>query len=60
MKIQIKFNKTALREFQKKLQIREKALPTLKNKGDVGEMNVDEVTSEIKPYIDKLNNIYGL
>ncbi len=32
MKIQIKYNKTALREFQKKLQIRERALPTLKNK----------------------------
>lgn len=32
MKLQIKYNKTALREFQKKLQIRERALPTLKNK----------------------------
>lgn len=32
MKLHIKYNKTALREFQKKLQIRERALPTLKNK----------------------------
>ncbi len=32
MKIQIKYNKTALREFQKKLKVRERALPTLKNK----------------------------
>ncbi|MGD9930023.1 MAG: V-type ATP synthase subunit D [Mangrovibacterium sp.] len=32
MKLQIKYNKTVLREFQKKLAIRQKALPTLKNK----------------------------
>ncbi|WP_372775777.1 V-type ATP synthase subunit D [Mangrovibacterium sp.] len=32
MKLQIKYNKTVLREFQKKLTIRQKALPTLKNK----------------------------
>ena len=32
MKIQIKYNKTALRDFQKKLKVRERALPTLKNK----------------------------
>ena len=32
MELHIKYNKTALREFQKKLQIRERALPTLKNK----------------------------
>lgn len=32
MKLQVKYNKTVLREFQKKLTIRVKALPTLKNK----------------------------
>ena len=32
MKLQIKYNKTVLREFQKKLTVRKKALPTLKNK----------------------------
>jgi len=32
MKLQIKYNKTTLREFQKRLQVRERALPTLKNK----------------------------
>jgi V/A-type H+-transporting ATPase subunit D len=32
MKLQIKYNKTSLREFQKKLAVRKKALPTLKNK----------------------------
>ncbi len=32
MKLQIKYNKTVLREFQKRLAIRQKALPTLKNK----------------------------
>lgn len=32
MKLQIKYNKTVLREFQKRLALRQKALPTLKNK----------------------------
>ena len=32
MKLDIKYNKTALREFQKKMIIRKNALPTLKNK----------------------------
>ena len=32
MKLQIKYNKTVLREFQNKLKMRVKALPTLKNK----------------------------
>jgi len=32
MKLEIKYNKTVLREFQGKLKMREKALPTLKNK----------------------------
>ncbi len=32
MKLQIKYNKTTLREFQKQLTVRKKALPTLKNK----------------------------
>ncbi|MGE4585883.1 MAG: V-type ATP synthase subunit D [Mangrovibacterium sp.] len=32
MKLEIKYNKTVLREFQTKLKMREKALPTLKNK----------------------------
>ena len=32
MKLEIKYNKTVLREFQNKLKMRVKALPTLKNK----------------------------
>ncbi|MDD4193208.1 MAG: V-type ATP synthase subunit D [Mangrovibacterium sp.] len=32
MKLEIKYNKTVLREFQTKLKVRERALPTLKNK----------------------------
>jgi V/A-type H+-transporting ATPase subunit D len=32
MKLEIKYNKTVLREFQTKLKMRQKALPTLKNK----------------------------
>lgn len=32
MKLEIKYNKTVLREFQTKLKMRERALPTLKNK----------------------------
>jgi V/A-type H+-transporting ATPase subunit D len=32
MKLEIKYNKIVLREFQTKLKMREKALPTLKNK----------------------------
>ena len=47
MKIQLKYNKTALREFQKKLQIRERALPTLKNKEAVLRAMVLETKKEI-------------
>lgn len=52
MKIQIKFNKTALREFQKKLQIREKALPTLKNKEAALRAMVLETKKEIEHITD--------
>jgi len=48
MKIQLKYNKTALREFQKKLQIRERALPTLKNKESVLRAMVLEARKEIE------------
>ncbi|MBL7111247.1 MAG: V-type ATP synthase subunit D [Bacteroidales bacterium] len=53
MKIQLKYNKTALREFQKKLQIRERALPTLKNKEAVLRAMVLETNKEIE-HIDDL------
>lgn len=53
MKIQLKYNKTALREFQKKLQIRERALPTLKNKEAVLRAMVIETKKEIE-HIDEL------
>ncbi len=53
MKIQLKYNKTALREFQKKLQIRERALPTLKNKEAVLRAMVLEAKKEIE-HIDDL------
>ena len=53
MKIQLKYNKTALREFQKKLQIRERALPTLKNKEAVLRAMVLETKKEIQ-HIDDL------
>lgn len=53
MKIQLKYNKTALREFQKKLQIRERALPTLKNKEAVLRAMVLETKKEIE-HIDDL------
>lgn len=52
MKIQIKYNKTALREFQKKLQIREKALPTLKNKEAALRAMVLETKKEIEHISD--------
>ena len=48
MKIQLKYNKTALREFQKKLQIRERALPTLKNRESVLRAMVLEARKEIE------------
>jgi V/A-type H+-transporting ATPase subunit D len=51
MKIQLKYNKTALREFQKKLQIRERALPTLKNKEAVLRAIVLETKKEIEHFI---------
>ena len=53
MKIQLKYNKTALRDFQKKLQIRERALPTLKNKEAVLRAIVLETKKEIE-HIDDL------
>ncbi len=53
MKIQLKYNKTALREFQKKLQIRERALPTLKIKEAVLRAIVLETKKEIE-HIDDL------
>ncbi len=53
MKIQLKYNKTSLREFQKKLQIRERALPTLKNKEAVLRAMVLETKKEIE-HIDDL------
>ena len=53
MKIQLKYNKTALREFQKKLQIRERALPTLKNKEAVLRAMVLETKKGIE-HIDGL------
>ena len=53
MKIQLKYNKTALREFQKKLMIRERALHTLKNKEAVLRAMVLEAKKEIK-HIDDL------
>jgi len=52
MKIQIKYNKTALREFQKKLQIRERALPTLKNKEAALRAMVLETKKEIEHITD--------
>jgi len=54
MKIQLKYNKTALREFQKKLQIRERALPTLKNKEAVLRAMVLESKKEIELIDDLL------
>ena len=54
MKIQLKYNKTALREFQKKLQIRERALPTLKNKEAVLRAMVLETKKEIEQIDDLL------
>jgi len=54
VKIQLKYNKTALREFQKKLQIRERALPTLKNKEAVLRAMVLETKKEIERIDDLL------
>jgi len=53
MKIQLKYNKTALREFQKKLQIRERALPTLKNKEAV----LRAMVLEAKKGIEQIDNL---
>jgi len=53
MKIQLKYNKTALREFQKKLQIRERALPTLKNKEAV----LRAMVLETKKGIEQIDNL---
>jgi len=54
VKIQLKYNKTALREFQKKLQIRERALPTLKNKEAVLRAMVLETKKDIAHINDLL------
>jgi len=55
MKLHIKYNKTALREFQKKLQIRERALPTLKNK----EAAFRAMVIEAKRELLKAREFYG-
>ena len=48
MKLQIKYNKTVLRELQKKLTIRQKALPTLKNKEAALRAMVFETRKELE------------
>jgi len=53
VKIQLKYNKTALREFQKKLKIRERALSTLKNKEAALRAIVLETKKEIE-HIDEV------
>lgn len=51
MKLQIKYNKTVLREFQKKLTVRKKALPTLKNK----EAALRAMVLETRRHLDEAN-----
>ncbi|MCT4636784.1 MAG: V-type ATP synthase subunit D [Bacteroidales bacterium] len=56
MKIQIKYNKTALRELQKKLASRKKALPTLKSK----EAALRALVTETGKELERLKSSYSM
>ena len=57
MKLEIKYNKTVLREFQNKLKMRVKALPTLKNKEAALRALVFETKKQLEEAKSHVNNL---
>ncbi len=55
MKLEIKYNKTVLREFQTKLKVRQKALPTLKNKEAALRAMVFETRKHLEEAVNALH-----
>lgn len=56
MAIKFQYNKTALQQITKQLQIRERALPTLKNKEAALRVEVKKAKTTAEEYDKKLNN----
>lgn len=55
MAIKFQYNKTALQQINKQLKIRERALPTLKNKEAALRVEVKRAKTEAEAYEEKLN-----
>jgi V/A-type H+/Na+-transporting ATPase subunit D len=58
MAIKIQFNKTAIQQYQRQLSIREKALPTLKNKETALRVEVKKIADLLAQLKEKLLRIY--
>lgn len=58
MAIKIQYNKTAIQQYQRQLAIREKALPTLKNKETALRVEVKRIADLLVQLKEKLNRIY--
>lgn len=58
MAIKIQYNKTAIQRYQKQLAIREKALPTLKNKETALRIEVKKISDQLINLREKLEKVY--
>jgi V/A-type H+/Na+-transporting ATPase subunit D len=58
MAIKIQYNKTAIQQYQRQLSIREKALPTLKNKETALRVEVKRIGDALLLMKTELNKIY--
>jgi V/A-type H+/Na+-transporting ATPase subunit D len=58
MAIKIQYNKTAIQQYQRQLSIREKALPTLKNKETALRVEVKKIADLMVQLKEKLNELY--
>jgi V/A-type H+/Na+-transporting ATPase subunit D len=58
MAIKIQYNKTAIQQYQKQLSIREKALPTLKNKETALRVEVKRIGDSLMQMKEMLDKIY--
>jgi V/A-type H+/Na+-transporting ATPase subunit D len=59
MAIKIQYNKTAIQQYQRQLAIREKALPTLKNKETALRVEVKRISDTLVEMKEKLDKIYA-
>lgn len=58
MAIKVQYNKTAIQQYQKQLNIREKALPTLKSKETALRLEVKKISDRLINIKDKLDKVY--